>query len=422
MGKVRMRQEKICILTSSFPRREWDPVSPFLYELCKNLVKIGHEVHVITPHYPGASEFEKMKRVNVHRFIYFKPKNLQILAYGDRIPSNVAKSQLAKLLVPFYIASLLKKALTVIKRFRIDVVFAFWAIPQGIVGVLAKKMMRRPLLTRIFPVELALSESEYKFCLPLLRVVIAQSDVAIPNSAYTHQRLVEFGCGAKKTEVIPPGVDFKKFGWNEAFQNPFQKYGIEEGDRIILSVGRLVERKGFEYLIGAMASLQNDFPSVKLLIVGHGPREEYLKSLAKKMKQWDRVVFAGEVTEKELLACYSRADVFVHPAIVDSKGDTEGLGVVLLEAMAAGKPVVATKVGGIPEAIVNGKTGLLVEPRDSVALQKAIRTILLKPTLGNTLGDNGKELVREKFDWPIIAQKFHELIKNLRARKRENSL
>ena len=329
------------------------------------------------------------------------------------MPSNVANSQLAKLLVPFYIASLLKKALTVINRFKIDVIFAFWAIPQGIVGVLAKKMMRRPLLTRIFPVELALSESEYMFCQPLLRAVIAQSDVVIPNSTYTCQRLVEFDCSAKKMEVVLPGVDFKKFGWNEAVQNPFHKYGIEEGDRVILSVGRLVERKGFEYLIGAMASLQNDFPSVKLLIVGHGPREEHLKSLAIKMKQEDRVVFAGEVTEKELLACYSRADVFVLPAIVDSKGDTEGLGVVLLEAMAAGRPVVATKTGGIPEVVVNGETGLLVEPRNSAALGKAIRTILLNLTLGNALGKKGKELVKEKFDWPIVAQKFHELIKNL---------
>lgn len=408
-----MRQEKICILTSSFPRYERDPVSPFLYELCKNLVKIGHEVHVIAPHYPSASKFEKMRSVNVHRFVYFMPKKLQILAYGDRMPSNVANSQLAKLLVPFYIASLLKKALTVIKRFRIDVVFAFWAIPQGIVGVLIKKMMRRPLLTRIFPVELALSESEFKLCQPLLRAVIAESDVVIPNSNYTRQRLVEFDCNARKLDVILPGVDFKKYGGNEAIQNPFQKYGIEKEARVILSVGRLVERKGFEYLIGAMASLRNDFPSVKLLIAGYGPREEHLKSLAIEMKLEDSVVFTGEVSEEELLACYSRADVFVLPAIVDSKGDTEGLGVVLLEAMAAGKPVVATKVGGIPEAVVDGETGMLVEPKNSAALGKAIRTILLNPTLGNALGRKGKELVKEKFDWSIVAQNFHGLIKKL---------
>jgi glycosyltransferase involved in cell wall biosynthesis len=408
-----MQKQKLCILTSSFPKYEGDPVSPFLYELCKQLVKIGHEVHVVAPHCPGAPKFEKMKDINVHRFVYFRPKKLQILAYGNRMPFNIAESKLAKLLIPFYIASLLKKTLMVIKRFRIDVVVAFWAIPQGIVGVLSKKITRKPLLTRIFPVELALAKSKYKFCQPLLRTVIAESDIVIPNSNYTSQRLLELTCSPKKVKVIPPGVDFKKFEQNRISSKLLQRYGIKKGDKVVLSVGRLVERKGFGYLIRAMRHLQSSASSVKLLIVGSGPRESHLKSLTTKMKLKDKVVFAGEVTEKELLTCYSRADVFVLSSIVDSKGDTEGLGVVLLEAMATGKPVVATNVGGIPEAVADKETGLLIQQKNSIALKRAIQTILSNPTLGDTLGKNGRKWVRRNFDWPIVAQNFHRLIKNL---------
>jgi glycosyltransferase involved in cell wall biosynthesis len=411
--KTTKQKQKVCILTSSFPRYEGDPVSPFLYELCKHLVKIGHEIHVVAPHYLGAPKFEKMKDINVHRFVYFRPKKLQILAYGNRMPSNIAESKLAKLLIPFYIASLLKKTFTVIKRFRIDVVVAFWAIPQGIVGVISKKITRKPLLTRIFPVELALAKSKYKFCQPLLRAVIAESDVVIPNSDYTSRRLLGLDCSPKKVKVIPPGVDFKKFGQNIVSPELPQRYGIKKGDKVVLSVGRLVERKGFRYLIRAMRHLQSSSPSVKLLIVGSGPMETHLKSLTTKMKLEDRVTFAGEVTEKELLTCYSRADIFVLPSIVDSKGDTEGLGVVLLEAMATGKPVVATNVGGVPEAVAHKETGLLIQQRNSIALKRAIQTILSNPTLSNALGTNGRKWVRRNFDWPIIAKKFHRLIENL---------
>ena len=408
-----MRKGKLCVLTSSFPKYQGDPVSPFLYELCKHLVKIGHDVHVIAPHHPGAPKFEKMNGINVHRFVYFKPEKLQILAYGSRMPSNIAKSKLAKLLIPFYMTSLLKKTLTVIKRFKIDVIAAFWAIPQGIVGMLAKKTTGRPLLTRVFPVGFALANSKYKFCQPLLRAVMGESDVVVPNSNYTSQKLLGLKCSPKKVKVIPPGVDFKKFEQNKIGPETLQRYGIERLDKIVLSVGRLVERKGHKYLLRAMSYLQSDFRNVKLLIVGSGPEEGHLKLLVTKMKLKDKVIFTGEVTEKELLIFYSRADVFVLPSIVDSKGDTEGFGVVLLEAMSAGKPVVATKVGGIPEVVVHKESGVLVQQRNSIALRKAVQIVLSNPTLGNALGKNGRVWVKEKFDWPIIAQKFHQLIKNL---------
>jgi glycosyltransferase involved in cell wall biosynthesis len=415
---ITMQKQKVCILTSSFPRYEGDPVSPFLFELCKHLVKIGHEVHVVAPHYPGAQKFEKMKEINVHRFVYFRPKKLQILAYGNRMPYNIAEFKLAKLLIPFYMISLLKETLTVIKEFKIDVFTAYWAIPQGIVGVLAKKITRKPLITRIFPVELALASSKYKFCRPLLRAVIAESDGVVPVSNYTFKRLMELNCNPKKVEVIPEGVDLKKLECKRRESQLLERYDIEKGQKVVLSVGRLVQRKGFEYLIRAMPYLHSIFPSIKLLIVGSGPRERYLKSLKRKMRLEDMVVLTGEIPEKELIALYSRADVFVLPSTVDSKGDTEGLGVVLLEAMAFRKPVVATKVGGIPEVVINRKTGLLVEHKDSMSLAKAIQEVLTNKRLSASLKKNGRTWVKETFDYPIIAQRFHRLINSFSCERR----
>jgi len=415
---ITTQKQKVCILTSSFPRYEGDPVSPFLYELCRHLVKIGHEVHVVAPHYPGAPKFEKMEGINVHRFVYFWPKKLQILAYGNRMPSNIAESKLAKLLIPFYIVSLLKKTLTVVKEFEIDVFTAYWAIPQGIVGVLAKKITRKPLITRIFPVELALASSKYKFCQPLLKAVIAESDGIAPISNYTFKKLMELNCNPKKVEVIPEGVDYKKLRRKRHEPQLLERYGIKKGQKIVLSVGRLVPRKGFEYLIRAMPYLQSSFPSVRLVIVGSGPREGYLKSLTRKMRLEDIVVLTGEIAEEELITLYSRADVFVLPSIVDSKGDTEGLGVVLLEAMAFRKPVVATKVGGIPEAVIHRKTGLLVDHKDSISLARAIQEVLSNQRLSASLKENGRKWVMETFDYPIIAQKFHRLINSLSHKRR----
>jgi glycosyltransferase involved in cell wall biosynthesis len=173
--------------------------------------------------------------------------------------------------------------------------------------------------------------------------------------------------------------------------------------KIILTVGRVVERKGIAYLLRALPAIAAAIDA-KIVIVGKGdPKVEAdLHAVADALKLGDRVVFAGKLPEADLIRWYRDCDVFCLPAIVDSQGETEGLGVVLLEALNYARPVVASDVGGIPDIIKHGRTGLLCPEKDPAALAAAILQVLRDPDFGETLGRQGRAFVGKEFSWENI--------------------
>jgi len=172
----------------------------------------------------------------------------------------------------------------------------------------------------------------------------------------------------------------------------------------ILFVGRLIERKGLPYLIEALGGLRQHLPAA-LDIVGTGSQQAALEQVAAERGVADVVRFLGRVSNSELARLYASCDVFVLPSIVDSHGDTEGLGVVLLEAMSYGRPVVATDVGGIPDIVLDERTGLLVPQKDAPALAHAMRRLLANRALAKRLGAGGRDHVRAHFSWPSIVDR-----------------
>ena len=181
--------------------------------------------------------------------------------------------------------------------------------------------------------------------------------------------------------------------------------------KTILFVGRLIERKGVEYLIQAMPYVLRKVKA-RLVIVGEGHRRPFLEELVAREGLKDVVQMVGKVSEESLKRWYEICDVFVLPAVVDSKGDTEGLGVVLLEALSYGKPVVASNVGGIPDIVIDGQTGLLVPEKDPKALGDAIVYVLTHEHFSQRLGEKGRKYVEEQFGWEKITDKLIDLYRN----------
>ena len=140
----------------------------------------------------------------------------------------------------------------------------------------------------------------------------------------------------------------------------------------IITVGYLIERKGFEYLIKAVNEVLKIHNKVKLTIIGSGPLEQMLKKLIKDLGLENNIQILSNVSDEQLLEFYNSSDLFVLPSIVDSQGNTEGLGVVLLEAMACKLPVIGSNIGGIPDIIQDKVTGLLLPQKDVLKLSKAI--------------------------------------------------
>ena len=185
------------------------------------------------------------------------------------------------------------------------------------------------------------------------------------------------------------------------------------GPFTVLFVGRLVERKGVSHLVDAVSLLRSGV-DVRLVIVGDGPERARIESRVREHGLDGRVAVRGRVSEAELQAAYAAADVFVLPAVMDRRGDTEGLGVVLLEAMNYGVPVIASDIGGIVDIVVNNETGVLVRAGDAQALADALERVLGDASLARRLGDAGRRRLAERFSWDAILSRVEDVYRSIR--------
>jgi glycosyltransferase involved in cell wall biosynthesis len=183
---------------------------------------------------------------------------------------------------------------------------------------------------------------------------------------------------------------------------------LQGREKSILFVGRLIERKGVSHLVRALGALRQRTPA-RLVVIGDGPERSRLEQLARDVGVAAHVEFRGRVSNEELRHAYAAADVFVLPSVVDARQDTEGLGVVLLEAMNYAVPVIASEIGGITDIVQHERTGLLVPPGDEVALGRALSRVLTDSVLARTLGEAGRQHLREAFSWSRIVDRWEEI-------------
>lgn len=219
--------------------------------------------------------------------------------------------------------------------------------------------------------------------------LFAKGDAFTANSRFTMRRCTELGCPEDKLLLLPMGVDTARFP---------PRGRQERSGRRVLTVGRLVEVKGVEYALRAFAAIAPRYPDVSFHIVGDGPLRAGLARLARESGVADRVRFLGARTFEEVLTEYAHADVFVLAAVRGGDGAEEAQGVVLLEAQAAGLPVVATRVGGIPESVSEDESAFLVPERDPAALAEQISALLDDPARCAEMGRAGRRFVEEKFE------------------------
>ena len=405
---------KVCILTSGYPRHKNDFDSIYIHELAKNLTTFNNEVHVLTPHYPNCKVEEELDDVNVHRFPYFYPKKYQKLCYGGGILYNFKNSYLAKIQVPLFFLSELFYTIKMIKKEKIDVVHSHWLVPQGLVGGICKKIFGIPHVTTVHGSDVNIIKKS-KILSRICSFILHNSDRITANSSYTKDRVLSIDSRAKdKVEVIPMGVDINRFGFEDD-TNLKEVFGAEY---LILSIGRLIDWKGTKYLIISMKEVIKKFPNSKLVIGGDGPEKRKLEKLTKKLNLKKNVIFTGYIKNSDLSKYYDSSDIFVL-ASMNLNGLTEALGVVLLEAMVCGTPVIGSNVGGIPDIIKDGYNGFLVPEKSPKDLADKIIELLSNKELAKEFSVNGLKTVRERFSWEIVSERFmrmYEVVKNGKVR------
>ncbi len=242
--------------------------------------------------------------------------------------------------------------------------------------------------------------------------LLHQVDTFLPVSRYTAGLLHDRGIPSHRVHVVPNGVDPDRFRPQDDTALR-QRLGLSDRS-LLLTVGRLVPRKGIDTVLRALPTIAEGCPDVTYVIAGTGPDQARLERLADRLGLQRRVRFVGDVDHDQLPLYYSAADLFVMPAREDPP-DVEGFGLVFLEANACGTPVIGARSGGIPDAVRDGETGLLVPPNAPDALAEAALRVLADPDLAETLGQQGRRRAVREASWDHIADRIYDLLTRERA-------
>ncbi len=391
---------RILYIATAYPRSEQDIITPWLVETVVRLRKRGFDVTMFTSSYRGLGN-QIISGVPVIRFRYFF-KRWETLTHDETAVDRVKRGLGYKLMAIFYVLFGTWAIWRLCRSQRFDIIHVHWPLPHAVFGYLAARICKAPIVISFHGVTLMWVRRELRIMKPFLCWTIRKADAITANSTHTAkaiQQIVD-----RPVSIVPFGAAVGQF--------PSTAPVTKGKEKQLLFIGRLVERKGIPYLIEAVEILSRELP-VKLNIIGYGPDEPMLRELIRQKGLGRTVIMHGKVTPQQLHDHYLNCDVFVLPAVVDAKGDTEGLGVVLIEAMSYHKPVVASGVGGIVDLVIHNKTGLRTPPGDSRALAAAIRSILTDPELAQRLAEGGYQHVKADYSWPRIISRLEDIYHRL---------
>src|SRR5487761_347573 len=388
---------RVLHVVTAFPRSREDVIVPWLVELLKRLPAAGYDVEVFTSAYRGGGG-DSYEGIRVHRFRYFFAR-WEDLTHDEAAPDRMRRSALYRVLPAFYIAGGLWGIWRLARRERFDIVPVHWPVPHVLFGWVARRAGGggTRMVTTWYGAELRWVQSSLPVMRGFVRWALRTSDEIVAISSYTAREIARFA--KVQVRVIPYTLGFPK--------SPPARRSAGDGSFRILFVGRLVERKGVTHLIDAVGRISTDVRA-RLTVIGEGPERAALEAQAAAAGLDGGVDFRGRVDDQDLQDAYAAAAVLVLPSIVDARSDTEGLGVVLLEAMSCGVPVVGSRAGGITDIIEDEESGLLVPPADPALLASALERLARDPALAARLGAAGERRVRAAFGWPEIIRSWVE--------------
>lgn len=350
----------------------------------------GKDIHIVTADVPGAAEVDathpnSVHRLDLKRIPWLKPESLGMYA-------------------KFFFKSL---ALALSHRF--GAIHAFRALPEGLVAWAVAHLTFRPVVIYAHGEELTTWGKGGKY--KAMRFALRHADTVIANSDYTLKELLRMGVREKRIALINPGVDMERFHPGLPSNDLKQHIGLAPGEKLILSVGRLSRRKGFDMIVRSLPELISQGIAVRYALIGVGEDLDYLQSLAQEWGVADRVHLLGHANAEDLPRWYNACDVFVMPNR-EIDGDTEGFGMVFLEAAACGKPVIAGLSGGTGSAVIEGVTGYRVDGTNSDLITKSLLKILDNNCNIVEMGKAGFIRASRDFDWKIVANRTASLAHN----------
>lgn len=342
--------------------------------------------HVITAKVPGDGEHDAefplfVHRLSLERKPYLRPESLVMYL------------------------KMLGRALSLIWNHPFHSVHAGRGLPEGLIGLIVSRIRPIPCIVYAHGEEITTWTQPVKR--RVLSFVYRYVDAVIANSQFTKQLLLDLGVRPERIHLINPGIDINQFRPGLDTTALRKKFGLQD-KKIIFSVGRLSRRKGFDNVIRSLPDVLKNEPQAHYAIGGIGEDLKYLKELAKQVDVEEHVTFLGKVSDHDLPYWYNLCDVFIMPNRKVGE-DTEGFGMVFIEANACGRPVISGIEGGTGDAVLHGETGFRVDGEKLQDITSAICRILTDPLEANRLGANGLKRAQAYFSWTEVARKTKEL-------------
>lgn len=393
---------KVAYVLGIFPKLS----ESFIINEIVELLKRGHDIQIFSYHLPKDyirhevfKEYSLLERTHYFSFkglfqinlIYFLKYFLTGLVM-DLLDFKVSARILEFNLKAAYFAA-------VIRNSRVDLLHSHFTTT----GSLSKRLsefLGIPYLLTAHAFDIYMSQKNE------LRNVMEDARSIITISEYNKNYLQQDIGIKNRIEVVRCGIDIEKF--NPAFRSyPDNKIKM-------LTVTRLVEKKGLEYLIKAIPIVLTEIKDIDLTIVGSGPLENHLKQVAKDLSVEEYINFRGGVSDSELKHYYENADMFILPCVIAGNGDRDGIPVAIMEAMAMELPIISTMVSGIPELVADGISGILVPQRDEAAIAVAILKLSKDKDLRHRMGENGRKIINKKYNIVSESKKLVNIYNSMR--------
>jgi len=343
----------------------------------------GKETHIVTADVPDAAVVDAIHpntvhRIRMRRVTWLRPESLGMYA------------------------NLFIKSLWLALTHRFTAIHAGRALPEGITAWLVARLTFHPVVIYAHGEELTTWGHGGKF--KAMRFALRHADRVIANSEYTRDALIKMDVDPASITLIYPGVDVTRFHPGLACADLRQSVGVTDAGKLILSVGRLSRRKGFDQAIRALPALIQAGLDIQYVLIGIGEDYDYLFDLARKHGVAECIHLLGHVSVDDLPRWYNACDVFVMPNR-EINGDNEGFGMVFLEAAACGKPAIAGQAGGTGAAVVDEVTGFRVDGTDGIAVVSALLRVLKDEQHSKVIGSRALTRAIKQFDWAVVAKK-----------------
>jgi phosphatidylinositol alpha-1,6-mannosyltransferase len=375
--------KKVLVLSENFP-----PVTGgsgrWFWELYSRLPK--EQYLILADDILGAAEFDKTHQLNILRIPLTSPewglKSISGLTFYWRVFRQIRK---------------------IIKQYKITHIHCGRVIHEGVTAWLLKLITGTPYLCYVHgeDVETAATSGEHNL---MVKQVCKHADIIICNSHNSANIVKRLNYASDdKIHVLHPGVDAALFvpaATDDAFK---QRMGWQ-GRKVIITVGRLQERKGQDMMVRATALLKQQFPEILYVVVGRGECLESLQALAAELGLNDHVQFLTEVTDTQMIKCYQQGDVFILPNRTIGN-DIEGFGMVLVEAQSCGKPVIAGDSGGTKETMLLNQSGFVIDCTNATSISITVAKLLADPERIAEMGKIGRKYVESELDWQAHLQK-----------------